>query len=260
MATLELPYEKVYDLLHKCCTSISPDVLYLMKRAAAKETNPEAKTFLETMLKNVELAGQMDKPVCQSPGFPSVWIRWGEAMQPNLTNLMGNITQSVIEATKAGYIRPSIVHPLTRHNPGDSSGRGVPNYELRYEKDLPYCEIIVSAKGCGAELPNVAKILTPATLGKNYKGLKQLVLDTICGPTDSWVLAAIPARRSQSALAWADKWTWLQSSLVKPFRPATGSITTLIRSLMNLNRNSSQTSTSSRTVPLVSAAIQPLWR
>ena len=37
MATLELPYEKVYDLLHKCCTSISPDVLYLMKRAAAKE-------------------------------------------------------------------------------------------------------------------------------------------------------------------------------------------------------------------------------
>lgn len=71
MATLELPYEKVYDLLHKCCTSISPDVLYLMKRAAAKETNPEAKTFLETMLKNVELAGQMDKPVCQSPGFPS---------------------------------------------------------------------------------------------------------------------------------------------------------------------------------------------
>lgn len=58
MATLELPYEKVYDLLHKCCTSISPDVLYLMKRAAAKETNPEAKTFLETMLKNVELAGQ----------------------------------------------------------------------------------------------------------------------------------------------------------------------------------------------------------
>lgn len=158
MATLELPYEKVYDLLHKCCTSISPDVLYLMKRAAAKETNPEAKTFLETMLKNVELAGQMDKPVCQSPGFPSVWIRWGEAMQPNLTNLMGNITQSVIEATKAGYIRPSIVHPLTRHNPGDSSGRGVPNYELRYEKDLPYCEIIVSAKGCGAELPNVGDL------------------------------------------------------------------------------------------------------
>lgn len=59
MATLELPYEKVYDLLHKCCTSISPDVLYLMKRAAAKETNPEAKTFLETMLKNFAISNNM---------------------------------------------------------------------------------------------------------------------------------------------------------------------------------------------------------
>lgn len=181
MKTLELQYQDVYDLLHKACTRISPDVLYLMKNAAAKETNAEAKTFLETMVKNVALATETDKPVCQSPGFPTVWIRWGEAFQPNLTNLMSNITKSVQEATKAGYIRPSIVHPLTRCNPGDSSGRGVPNYELRYQPDLPYVEIIVSAKGCGAELPNVAKILTPATLGKNYSGLKKLVLDTITG-------------------------------------------------------------------------------
>ncbi len=181
MASLEIPYEKVFDLLHHACTTVSPDVLYLMKNAAAKETNVEAKTFLETMVKNVALAGEVDKPVCQSPGFPSVWIRWGEAVQPNLTNLIDNITKATQEATKAGYIRPSIVHPLTRFNPGDSSGRGVPNFELRYEKDLPYCEIVVSAKGCGAELPNVATILTPATLGKNYIGLKKLVLDVITG-------------------------------------------------------------------------------
>lgn len=54
MATLELAYDKVYDLLHNSCTRISPDVLYLMKQAAQKETSPEAKTFLETMLNNVE--------------------------------------------------------------------------------------------------------------------------------------------------------------------------------------------------------------
>ena len=181
MAKLELPYEQVFDLTHKMCTRISPDVLYLLTEAAKKETNPAAKTFLETMVENERLAGIEDKPVCQSPGYPSIWIRWGEAYEPNLSNLIDNITRSVVDATKQGYIRPSIVHPLTRFNPGDSTGRGVPNYELRYEKDLPYCEIIVSAKGCGAELPNVAKILTPATLGKDFKGLKQLVLDTVTG-------------------------------------------------------------------------------
>lgn len=204
MAKLELPYEQVFDLTHKMCTRISPDVLYLLTEAAKKETNPAAKTFLETMVENERLAGIEDKPVCQSPGYPSVWIRWGEAYEPNLSNLIDNITRSVVDATKQGYIRPSIVHPLTRFNPGDSTGRGVPNYELRYEKDLPYCEIIVSAKGCGAELPNVAKILTPATLGKDFKGLKQLVLDTVTGARGQMDVAAKLSREAISTRNWLD--------------------------------------------------------
>ena len=40
-------------------------------------------------------------------------------------------------------------------------------------------EVIASAKGCGAELANISVILTPATLGVNYVGLKKLVLETV---------------------------------------------------------------------------------
>lgn len=254
MAKLELPYEQVFDLTHKMCTRISPDVLYLLTEAAKKETNPAAKTFLETMVENERLAGIEDKPVCQSPGYPSVWIRWGEAYEPNLSNLIDNITRSVVDATKQGYIRPSIVHPLTRFNPGDSTGRGVPNYELRYEKDLPYCEIIVSAKGCGAELLNVAKILTPATLGKDFKGLKQLGLTRSPEPGARWAPTATPARRSRLVSVSAARWTSRRSSRVKPSRPATGLTTTRIRSLMNLSRSCSLTSISSGTAPRASAA------
>ena len=174
---LNISYEEVYDLLHAACTSISPDALFLMKQAAERETNPGAKVFLETMIRNVGLAGETDKPVCQSPGLPTVWIRYGEAVE--LSPLLSYLPRAVQEATKNGFIRPSIVHPLTRFNPGDSSGKGIPNIELRQDPSLDYVEIVMSAKGCGAELGNVAKILTPATLGKNYKGLKSLVLDTV---------------------------------------------------------------------------------
>lgn len=174
---LDITYDEVYDLLHKACTSISPDALFLMKQAASKETNPGAKVFLETMIRNVGLAGELDKPVCQSPGLPTVWIRYGEPV--DLEPLLGYLPKAVQQATKDGYIRPSIVHPLTRFNPGDSSGKGIPNIEIRQVPGQKFVEIIMSAKGCGAELGNVAKILTPATLGKNYKGLKALVLDTV---------------------------------------------------------------------------------
>lgn len=177
MRDLQITYEEVYDLLHQACTTISPDALYLMRQAAERETHAEAGVFLNTMINNVALAKQLDKPVCQSPGFPTVWIRFGECF--DMGPLLSFLPKALTQATEEGLIRPSIVHPLTRHNPGDSSGLGVPNIELRYVPGQTFVEIIMSAKGCGAELGNVSKILTPATLGKNYVGLKQLVLDTV---------------------------------------------------------------------------------
>lgn len=177
MKKIEITYNEVYDLLHKACTTISPDALYLLKRASVKESDQGAKAFLETMIRNVELAGKDDKPVCQSPGYPTVWIRFGDTF--DMSELLTFLPKALTEATLKGMIRPSIVHPLTRHNPGDSTGEGVPNIELRHVAGQKFVEIIMSAKGCGAELGNVAKILTPATLGKDYSGLKKLVLDTV---------------------------------------------------------------------------------
>ena len=78
----------------------------------------------------------------------------------NFPPLLSYLPRAVQEATKNGFIRPSIVHPLTRFNPGDSSGKGIPNIELRQDPSLDYVEIVMSAKGCGAELGNVAKIYT----------------------------------------------------------------------------------------------------
>ncbi|MGG5964192.1 fumarate hydratase [Salmonella enterica] len=177
MEKLDITYEEVYNLLHKACTTISPDALYLLKQARDLENNPAAKMFLENMVHNVTLAGEEVKPVCQSPGFPSVWIRFNDAFDMN--ELLDFLPRAMTEATLNGLIRPSIVHPLTRHNPGDSSGKGVPNIELQHVPGQKFIEIIMSAKGCGAELGNVSTILTPATLGKDFRGLKKLVLDTV---------------------------------------------------------------------------------
>lgn len=221
MRELGITYEEVYDLLHHACTTISPDVLHLMKNAARDETHEEARVFLETMIENVAQATKLDKPVCQSPGYPTVWISFGQAF--NMDPLLSYLPRALTEATKAGLIRPSIVHPLTRHNPGDSTGKGVPNVELRHVPGQEYVEIILSAKGCGAELGNVSKILTPATLGKNYEGLKRLVLDTVINA------GGFPARRPLSALALADKWTLAPNSAARPSVPETGWITTPIR-------------------------------
>lgn len=56
----------------------------------------------------------------------------------------------------------------------------MPNIEYQFHPGQKYVDVIISFKGCGAELGNAMKIMTTATLGldKDFQGLKRLVLET----------------------------------------------------------------------------------
>lgn len=166
----------IHETVIRAVTEISGDVKELMKKALAKETNPTAKSMLSSMLENLDIAKKSDKAVCQSPGYPTTWLSFGDDNMPlNVAKVIG---QAVGEATKKGYLRPSMVDPLTRENSGNNTGKGVPNIEYEYNPGQKYVDFIISFKGCGAELGNVMQIMTPAKLGKNLAGLKRLIVET----------------------------------------------------------------------------------
>lgn len=173
-------YGHVYDMIRRSSTSISPDVEELMKRALDRETNVTAKSMMQAMIDDAALAGEKGKPVCQSPGFPTVYVSFGDRSAPG-EDLKGIWAEAIMEGTREHLLRPSMVHPLTRKNPGDNSGVGVPNFEFDYVPDQEYLEMLVSFKGCGAELANAMQIFTVAKLekGNNYAGLKRWVLDAV---------------------------------------------------------------------------------
>ena len=128
------------------------------------------------MLDNVDIAKAADKGVCQSPGYPCTWITFGDGNFPARAKEI--ISSAVAEATKKGYLRPSMVDPLTRENSGNNTGKGVPNIEYEYVPGQEYVDFIISFKGCGAELGNALQIMTPAKLGKNLTGMKRFILET----------------------------------------------------------------------------------
>lgn len=172
-------YEEIYNLIVNTCINISVDAKELLQKTLAKETNNTAKSMLQAMLDNVAKAKKKNMPVCQSPGYPTVYISFGENVSfSQMRNIKEIYKEAMIEATKHGYLRPSIVHPLTRKNPGDNSGIGVPNFEFFFKPEQEYVEQIISFKGCGAELGNAMKIMTTAQLGKDYSGFKKFVLET----------------------------------------------------------------------------------
>ena len=204
-------------LIKKACTSISPDVLSIMKIGKSKERTESAKNMLEAMIENAELANQLNKPLCQSPGFPTIYISFGK--NATLGNLINILSEKMVDLTHEGYMRPSMVHPITRKNSGDNSGPGVPNFEYNYFSDQEYIEIILSFKGCGAELGNRTKIFTAKQIGSDGKGLKQFLLESVinaggipCPPIGLGVgiggqldIAAKLSRKAISVRRWDDE-------------------------------------------------------
>ena len=76
--TKQLLRERISWLLRgKICSTISPDVMHLMKKAHAEETSSSAREMLKTQIENVAMAEKRKKPVCQSPGFPTAYIKYG---------------------------------------------------------------------------------------------------------------------------------------------------------------------------------------
>lgn len=178
MINRDAVFEKaIHDTVIHAVTDISDDVKKLLREALTRETNDTAKSMLTSMLENVEIAKAADKGVCQSPGYPTSWISFGDDYFP--TNAKESICAAVAEATKKGYLRPSMVDPLTRKNSGNNTGEGVPNIEYEYVPGQKYVDFIISFKGCGAELGNAIQIMTPAKLGKELSGLKRFVLETV---------------------------------------------------------------------------------
>ena len=174
--------QMIKTAMHAACiravTEISEDVKGLVQEALDRETNETAKSMLSSMLENLDIAKAQDKAVCQSPGYPTTWISYGDDNFPAFAHDV--ILEALGEATAKGYLRPSIVDPLTRHNPGDNTGEGVPNIEYQYHPGQEYVDFIISFKGCGAELGNAMKIFTTANLklDQDFAGLKRFVLET----------------------------------------------------------------------------------
>lgn len=166
----------VYDAVMRATTEISDDVRSLLERSLQKETNPTAQSMLRSMLDNLDIAKKLDKGVCQSPGYPTSWVTFGDQNFPN--GIESVIMQALADATAKGYLRPSMVDPLTRVNSGNNTGAGVPNVEYSYAPGQNYLDFIISFKGCGAELGNAVQILTPAKLGPNLVGLKRFIIET----------------------------------------------------------------------------------
>ncbi|MEM1994022.1 MAG: fumarate hydratase [Nitrososphaerales archaeon] len=162
----------VKELLRIASVELPNDVKMALRAAYEREVDAVPKMQLKAILDNIDLAEKMGIPMCQDTGIHVVYVKWGDV---DVEDLEEAVREGVAEATSSIPLRPNVVHPLTRKNPGTNVGLHMPYIHIDKTKEK-FLEITVMPKGFGAENMSALAMLTPA---HGLKGVKEFILQTV---------------------------------------------------------------------------------
>ncbi len=179
MITKQHLEEAMYQAMAFAATQMPPDVRAALERALAEETEPLARQHLEVSLSNADLAANGEGLVCADTGFPLFFVKAGG--ETRIEGGFGSIQQcadrATARATAECLLRPTMVDPITRSNPGDNVGYGMPKVELVFDGDGDGLEVIAAPKGGGSEIfGTFYRMLFPAD---GVTGIKKFVMECI---------------------------------------------------------------------------------
>lgn len=162
---------EVSRLCIEAATYIEADVLAAIKKAKSKECGL-AKSILEQIIENDELANKENIPMCQDTGITIVFVEIGNEVYIN-GNLEEAINAGVAKGYTEGYLRKSVVaSPLNRVNTKNNTP-AIIHYKYTTGDKL---KITICPKGAGSENMSKVKMLVPAD---GINGIKKFVVDTI---------------------------------------------------------------------------------
>jgi fumarate hydratase subunit alpha len=156
--------EAAYDLSEDVCTAFD--------RAQETETAPAAKAVIGLLKENARIAREDRIPICQDTGIAVFFVEIGQDLRIKNGFLTDAINEGVRKGYKEGYLRKSVVDPLTRKNTGDNTPA------IIYTEVVPGDKLRISfmPKGAGSENMSAIRMLRPT---EGIEGIKAFVLECV---------------------------------------------------------------------------------
>ncbi len=189
MTSRTIEFEKIVTAIAEMCEQaahdLPEDVAQGIRDAYEAEKSPLARSILQKLIHNYEIAARERLPICQDTGFAVYFVEMGNSCSLDRGSVTEAITQGTAIGYKEGYLRASIVNdPLfDRINTKDNTPpiihvETVPGNHLR---------IMLLPKGGGCENMSYLAMLKPSD---GIEGLIRFVVDSIvlsegnpCPPT-----------------------------------------------------------------------------
>jgi fumarate hydratase subunit alpha len=163
--------DATFEAFKSAVIRLPPDVVKVIKKAAAAETNPVARGEFANILKNIEMAERLGVPMCQDTGVPVIYLTLPPDV-PLTRKLYDAVARGVRRATKEVPLRPNVVDPFTWHNTDDNTGAGMPVIHVKPGKKFT---VTVLPKGAGAENSSRIAMLLPS----HTYGIEGFVVETM---------------------------------------------------------------------------------
>jgi fumarate hydratase subunit alpha len=163
--------DATFEAYKSAVISLPPDVLRVIRKAAAAETNPVARGEFENILKNIGIAGRLGVPMCQDTGVPVIYLTLPPDV-PLTQSLYDAVADGVRRATTEVPLRPNVVDPINRHNTNDNTGPGMPAIHVKPGERFT---VTVLPKGAGAENMSRIAMLLPSEKDQ----IEKFVVETV---------------------------------------------------------------------------------
>lgn len=172
----EIHVDEIRDNVALICIdaayNLSEDVLTAFDRAIETETSPAAREILGLLKENAHIAKDEHIPICQDTGIAIFFVEIGQDLRIKNGFIVDAINEGVRKGYKEGYLRKSVVDPITRKNTGDNTPAIV------YTELVPGDKLKISfmPKGAGSENMSVIRMLRPT---EGVEGIRNFVLECV---------------------------------------------------------------------------------
>jgi len=164
--------DAVKELCIEACCCLPKEVEEQLEKARAQEKEDSAAySVLSQLLENARLSRENMRPCCQDTGMAVVFLDIGRDAHIE-GDVYAAVNAGVSRGYTEGYLRKSVLSPLSRINTGDNTPAVT---HIRFvEGDR--LKITVAPKGFGSENMGKLHMLTPA-MGR--EGVLKAIVDTV---------------------------------------------------------------------------------
>ncbi|OGW39340.1 MAG: fumarate hydratase, partial [Nitrospirae bacterium GWD2_57_9] len=130
------------------------------------------KEILGLLKENARIAKEDHIPICQDTGIAIFFVEVGQDLRIKNGFLSDAINEGVRKGYREGYLRMSVVDPISRRNTGDNTPA------IIYTEVVPGDRLRISfmPKGAGSENMSVIRMLRPT---EGVEGIREFVIECV---------------------------------------------------------------------------------